>query len=619
MPYQVDKFNGTFLTNVPDGTIDNTTDLRFVGKNYAGYGEVQNENFLHLLENFANTTPPPKRITGQIWYDSGKKRLRYFDGNIFKAAGGAEISDTPPSGLQTGELWFNTSTNQLNCWTGSAFVLVGPQTAPGFGTSTFTASIVKAQGGTNYAIVKLLVADETVAILSKEAFTLDSTINPIPGFSVVKKGVTLPEANSTTGVTALNWKFWGTAADADRLGGFPAADYIKSSQASFTNPVTFTNDGYEVGFPGDKPFRVYIESGEFPIIQNQKGLGGNNDPGTITLRIKTVTTDRDPIVITKDGFYPILPSGAVTPVFDIGRSDSKYRNIYAVKAFSNIQGDLIDQSGLKTIVDSTNRRFYGSVWADDNTIAYNSQTKTFTGFFAGSVGSALNPVELVGSLTGSCSGSAGSLIVDSATARSATTTIPAGVASVAARDSNGDLTARIFKGIAEKSDTVKVGTSSYYSAAIALPAGGDKTSLVSRDNNGDIYANVMNGTATAARYADLAEKYLADQEYESGTVVAICEHEDHEVEACQWGQRAIGVVSTNPAFMMNKDLEGGTYIALKGRVPCKVIGAVRKGQRLVAGNNGTAVAAVPHSGDIFAIALESNFNIDVKTVEVLVL
>jgi hypothetical protein len=617
MPYQVDKFNGTFLTNVPDGTIDNTTDLRFVGKNYAGYGEVQNENFLHLLENFANTTPPPKRITGQIWYDSGKKRLRYFDGTNFKAAGGAEISDTPPPGLQTGELWFNTSTNQLNCWTGSAFVLVGPQTAPGFGTSTFTASIVKAVGGTNYAIVKLSVADEVIAILSKEAFTIDSTINPIPGFSVVKKGFTLPEANSTTGVTALNWKFWGTAADADRLGGFPAADYIKSSQASFTNPVTFTNDGYEVGFPGGKPLRVYIEGGEFPIIQNQKGL--TQDPGTLTLRIKTNTTDRDPIVITKDGFYPILPAGAVAPVFDIGRSDSKYRNIYSVKVFSNLQGDLIDQSATRTIVDSTNRRFYGSIWADDNTIAYNSQTRTFNGFFTGSVGAQGTPVEVVGSLTGSCTGSSGSLIVDAGSARFATTTVPAGVASVAARDTNGDLTARIFKGVAEKSDTIKVGASSYFSASITTPGGGDRTSIVSRDNNGDIYVNIMNGTATAARYADLAEKYLTDKEYEPGTVVSVCEHEEHEVEACQWGQRAIGVVSTNPAFMMNKDLEGGTYIALKGRVPCKVTGAVRKGQRLVAGNNGTAVAAVPHSGDVFAIALESSNDIDVKVIEVLVL
>lgn len=617
MPYQVDRFNGTFLTNVPDGTIDTTTDLRFVGKNYAGYGEVQNENFLHLLENFANTTPPPKRIAGQIWYDSGKKRLRYFDGSIFKAAGGAEIGTTAPTGLQQGEFWFNTSTNQLNCWTGTEFVLVGPQTAPGFGASTFSAVVVTAEGGTNYAIVKVLVADETVAVVSKAAFKLDSTINPIAGFSEIKKGITLPEANGTTGVTALNWRFWGTAADADRLGGVAAAEYIKSSQASFTNPVTFSYDGFEVGFPGVKPLRVYVEGGQFPIIQNSQGL--TQDTGTITLRIKDTTVDRDPIIIYKDGFYPNIPTGTTTPIFDIGKSDSKYRSIYATTVFSNLQGNVINSLGTKTLLNAGTAQFFGSIIANDGTTAYDAQSKTFTGFFAGSVGSSQTPVTVVGSLTGDCSGSAGSLIVDDGERRFARTVAPSGGSlnnTVAARDANGDITARIFKGTAEQSDSTKVGTS-YVAASIIVPAGGDKTSIVSRDNNGDINVNIMNGTATAARYADLAEKYLADQEYEPGTVVMI--GGEKEVTASAWGKRAIGVVSTNPAFMMNKDLEGGTYIALKGRVPVKVIGRIHKGDELIAANNGCAEMAVPHSGKVFAVALETNDSEEIKIVECLIL
>jgi len=619
MPYQVDRFNGTFLTNVPDGTIDSTTDLRFVGKNYAGYGEVQNENFLHLLENFANTTPPPKRITGQIWYDSGKKRLRYFDGSIFKAAGGAEIGATAPTGLQQGEFWFNTSTNQLNCWTGTEFILVGPQTAPGFGASTFSAVVVTAEGGTNYAIVKVLVADETVAVISKAAFKLDSTTNPIAGFNEIKKGITLPEANSITGVTALNWRFWGTAADADRLGGVAASEYIKSNQASFTTPVTFSYDGFEVGFPGIKPLRIYVEGGQFPIIQNSQGL--TQDTGTITLRIKDVTIDRDPIIIYKDGFFPNIPTGTTIPVFDIGKSDSKYRNIYSTTVFSNLQGNVINSLGTKTLLNAATNQFFGSIVANDGTTAYDAQTKTFTGFFAGSVGSSQTPVTVVGSLSGDVSGSAGSLIVDDGEKRLARTVAPVGGSlnnTIAARDANGDITARVFKGISEKTDTTKVGIT-YVAASITVPASGDKTSIVSRDSNGDINVNIMNGTATAARYADLAEKYLADEEYETGTVVTICEHGDYEVEACQWGQRAIGVVSANPAFMMNSELEGGTYIALKGRVPCKVTGSVKKGQKLIAGNDGTAVAAVPNANDVFAIALETDDDIGIKIVECLIL
>jgi len=115
----------------------------------------------------------------------------------------------------------------------------------------------------------------------------------------------------------------------------------------------------------------------------------------------------------------------------------------------------------------------------------------------------------------------------------------------------------------------------------------------------------------------LAEKYLADADYLVGTVVSI--GGEKEVTACTVGDRAIGIVSANPAYMMNSGLEGGTYIALKGRVPCKVIGQVKKGQKLVAGSNGAAQISFGNSADVFAIALESNDEVSEKTIEVLVL
>ncbi len=91
------------------------------------------------------------------------------------------------------------------------------------------------------------------------------------------------------------------------------------------------------------------------------------------------------------------------------------------------------------------------------------------------------------------------------------------------------------------------------------------------------------------------------------------------LDAGSYGDRAIGVVSAHPAYMMNSELEGGTYIALKGRVPVKVTGAIRKGQRLVAYNNGTAVAAVPHANDVFGIALESSDDTGAKLIEAVIL
>jgi hypothetical protein len=132
-----------------------------------------------------------------------------------------------------------------------------------------------------------------------------------------------------------------------------------------------------------------------------------------------------------------------------------------------------------------------------------------------------------------------------------------------------------------------------------------------------LYFNTVFAKATSAQYADLAEKYLADQIYDVGTVLAV--GGDAEVTACRIGDRAIGAVSENPAFKMNDGLENGTFVALKGRVPVKVIGTVRKGQRLVAHNNGCAVAGVAHADDVFAVALESSDDIGVKLIEAVIL
>jgi hypothetical protein len=191
---------------------------------------------------------------------------------------------------------------------------------------------------------------------------------------------------------------------------------------------------------------------------------------------------------------------------------------------------------------------------------------------------------------------------------------------VVLRDGSANITANRFIGTSEKTDRLKIDnaaidTNPNYKSAKTTAS---PDTIAARDGSGNLFAVLFDGTATAAQYADLAEKYLADKEYEPGIVVAV--GGEAEVRATVFGDRAIGVVSTNPAFMMNKDLEGGTYIALKGRVPCKVVGSVRKGDRLVATENGCAIAASFHQHpDVFAIALENNQEVTVKTIEVLVL
>jgi len=132
---------------------------------------------------------------------------------------------------------------------------------------------------------------------------------------------------------------------------------------------------------------------------------------------------------------------------------------------------------------------------------------------------------------------------------------------------------------------------------------------------GTVTATLFDGTATTARYADLAEKYLCDQDYDEGTVVMV--GGSAEVTACTEYAYAIGVVSHNPALMMNSELEGGTYIALKGRVPVKVQGPITKGQTLVAGNDGVAQEGT--QGRVFAVALESTDSDKISLIEAVIL
>jgi len=102
MAYVINLTNGGSLVTVEDGTIDQSTSLKLVGKNYAGYGEIQNENFIHLLENFASGNAPAGPLSGQVWFDSSLKKLKFYDGTKFRTTGGAEVGTTQPVGLTTG-------------------------------------------------------------------------------------------------------------------------------------------------------------------------------------------------------------------------------------------------------------------------------------------------------------------------------------------------------------------------------------------------------------------------------------------------------------------------------------------------------------------------------------
>lgn len=481
MPYSIDRYNGTTIAVVEDGTIDTTTDIKLIGKNYAGYGEVQNENLVHMLEHFSSSSAPSRPLSGQIWYDSANKKLKFYDQSKWRTTGGAEIASVAPTGLTVGDFWWDTANDQLYAWDGAGFVLVGPQAATGSGTTQMRSKSVRDVTNQAHAIIEAVVDEDVIYIISADAFTLDSIVNPITGFSEIKQGLTLVNTPSS-GITSGPQRFWGTATNAERLNGIDASNFVSANTAQFTAVARFSDSGLTVGDSNDLEISVIGDIGYIKNTVGSKILLQTTSSGTKT-----------PIVLDGADFYPNV-------------------------------------AGLSNIGSNSNR--YDTVFAS-----------TFNGTATQS----------------------NSLLVNGSY-RSATTTISAGQETVAARTTAGDIFATLFR-----------------------------------------------GTATAARFADLAEKYLPDSEYAPGTVVMV--GGEHEVTASKQGKKALGVVSSNPAIMMNSELEGGIYVALKGRVPVKVKGSVKKGDYLIPENNGVAVVSEVNTIEVFAISLENSEQEDIKLVE----
>ena len=142
--------------------------------------------------------------------------------------------------------------------------------------------------------------------------------------------------------------------------------------------------------------------------------------------------------------------------------------------------------------------------------------------------------------------------------------------------------------------------------------------------NSTSYFNTVFAKATSAQYADLAEMYVADQDYSAGTVVEFGGDQEITVTTESHSVLAVGIISTNPSYLMNATQEGEHVlpVALIGRVPCYVIGPIQKGDRLVAsGIPGVAQRLnIPEyqPGCIIGKALAEYASDNVGTIEVLV-
>ena len=274
MAYTINKTSGTVLANVADGTIDSSTaDLTLIGKNYSGYGDALNENFVKLLENFSNTTAPSSPLAGQLWWDSTNNLLKVYTGSTFKTVSSSTASASQPASGVVGDLWWDTANTQLKVYNGATWTLVGPAFSSGAGQSGPVVESVNDGGGTAHVIVKIMISDVIVAIVSK-----DTAFTPSPAISGF--GSIAPGYNLSTGVT--NNKLNGTATDSDSLGGQAATSYLRSDANDTTSgTLGVLNDG-GVTVGADNDLTLTIASNDVTIKNNTSDgdlILGVNDGG----------------------------------------------------------------------------------------------------------------------------------------------------------------------------------------------------------------------------------------------------------------------------------------------------------------------------------------------------
>ena len=334
MPYQIDRTDGTVLVTLADGVVDNSTDLQLVGRNVAGYGEQQNENFVKLLENFARAdTPPSKPLVGQLWFDKNADKLRpsVFDGSQWRNLSITQVQATEPSNQKEGDLWWDTVNNKLYVWQadGDQHVLVGPESITGYGKTRWSSQILTDTVGTDHPCSVGFIDDVAYMVMADSAFEIDQSATPLAGFTRIGVGITA-RGTDVNGITSSATRFFGTAGDADRLGGRLASTWAnRNDNEDITGVYSFKNDsGIKIGV--DSELELTIDSQAAQIF-NTGGV-------LLRLGVDYAGSGADKTIIYID-------SKQVVPYADnevsLGTPSIKYRNIYADALYANMIGDAI--------------------------------------------------------------------------------------------------------------------------------------------------------------------------------------------------------------------------------------------------------------------------------------
>lgn len=571
MAYTITLTDGTIFATIADGTVNTTSSMTLIGKNYAGYGDFLDENFIHLLENGANTTAPASPLTGQLWWDKTNNLLKVYNGTIFKTISAATASSSAPASNVTGDLWYDTVNQQLKVWTGAAFIVVGPAYTSAQGTSGAIAETITDNASVTKYITSLYVNNNRVGIVYDQAsFVPQASLQAT--FPVIYPGITLTTTNSPT--------FAGTANNALFLNGIPASGFVSATAGNTTTSGIFrvsNNSGLFVGTAN--VFNVNTTATDANVLSVISG-GNLRIQANVGGTVQSVAT-----ALGSNGTFAITSAATVgTTLSAVGNiTGSNLNTSGRVVATGNVLGgnvvatDIVQGVSVSATgnVQAGNVRTTGLISATGNITAAGNVAGTF---FIGN-GSQLTGISAAISVNKISNGTTEANV--GTPGGNANITV-GGVSNVAVFTTGGAIVTGLTTPSIDKSGANAVGN------------------IGSASN----YFNRVFATATTALYADVAERFAADEYLEAGTVVELGGEKEITRSIQPLSETVFGVISTRAAYLMNGgagDDHTHPPVAMTGRVPVKVTGSVRKGDRLVSAGNGLARAALPGEATAFNV------------------
>ena len=351
MPYSINKFSGQELVVLQDGTVDTSTSLGLVGRNYVGYGETQNENFVFLLENFANVSPPSTPIQGQTWFSTADNLLYVYDGAKWAIVGSAILSAAAPETPSNGSMWLDSDLNTLNIWNGTEWSFIGPEVAEGFGVTRARSTSLLGTDDNRHAVILLTVDGSVIGICSSTAFTI-STLESVDGFLDITAGITLSSLRSVKG------DLIGNASSASRLEalrtingiGFDGSSDI-TIRANTTNSLVRGDYLAGANFNGSAQVTWSVDATSANVLGKivARNSAGGFAAGTITADLVGNVTGNVTATTGTSVFNTIQASEVIGPVLR-GNSSTATR----LQTGRNINGVYFDGSADVTIPAAAN-------------------------------------------------------------------------------------------------------------------------------------------------------------------------------------------------------------------------------------------------------------------------